>query len=85
MITFKSGTLIDEKNLNKAEAKSFIRFLLDEKERHIIQMNKCKATAERLWRDPILAIAYQTSAIRHYDDIQFTEKTIKYLKKKSLM
>lgn len=82
MIEFKKGNLIQEKKLDKAEAKMFIEFLEEEKQRHKKSLNECKVKAEINWKKPILAIAYHTSAIRHIDDIEFTQKTINYLKEK---
>lgn len=81
-IEFKPGNLIKESKLDKVEAKHFLVFLNAEVKRHEKELNKCYATAERNWRIPILAIAYHTSVIRHYEDIQFTRKTIKYLNDK---
>jgi len=81
MITLKKGHYIDETQLNKEEAKLFIDFLTDERNRHAQEMYRCK---EEAFKDvhPFLSIVYYSAVTRHLDDIQHIDRTIVYLQEK---
>lgn len=82
MITFKDGNYIDETKLSKTEARWFIQFLLEERQRHVM-IHNFSDYCRYLYRDiPVLKIAYSTATQRHLGDITHIDKTIDYCEKK---
>jgi hypothetical protein len=81
-IEFKSNKMIEEDKLDRNEAKHFIAFLEAEKWRHILAMRMCDSLRYEFRHVPVLQQAYNSSLLRHLEDIQFTQKTIDKLTKK---
>ena len=73
---------IDEKTLNMQDAEEFVIFLEDERDRHEMELRRYKNIAESDKTDTFMRIVAMTVVLRHMDDIEHTNKTIRYLKQK---
>lgn len=81
-IEMKRENMIDETKLDKTEAGYFINFLEEETERHIRAIDYCSYKMRLLNSIPVLVVAFQSSIVRHHEDITMIKVTIDYLIKK---
>jgi hypothetical protein len=86
MIRYKKGhngsRHLDETKLNKLESEYFIEFLNDEIKRHKKAIIDCCSLRFYNKSIGVLKCSYTSSISGHRDDINATQKTVDYLKKK---
>jgi hypothetical protein len=70
---------IDETSLTREEAEEFANFLLDEFERHMIEIHKYTRISNSMDVSPFMHVVAQTVIRRHWEDIKDTQKTLDYL------
>lgn len=76
--------MIDEKKLNKDEAKTFIQLLILERERHFKAMREALNNLKESFEihKQVKALFWYSSYKRHCQDIKMINKSINYLKRK---
>ncbi|RPI86156.1 MAG: hypothetical protein EHM34_00230 [Nitrosopumilales archaeon] len=82
VIELKAGNFVDEDKLDRNETIHFVAFLEEEKYRHVLAMRQADANRYASANIPVLQQAYQSSVIRHLEDIVFTQKAIDKLMQK---
>lgn len=67
-------------SMSKEEAKAFLEFLTDERERHVFAMDEAKHWATNPSSNVSLREFYQTAEMRHQEDVEDIDRIVSKVK-----